>query len=177
MTACGGVISHQMKGPPAKTVDSVATSCHSHIRDSSVSVKGKHPHAAFLRVSVGCLRVIFSNSNKPEPGPWLWVPASPKFPSMSWHPRPAPSIPASRSSFKQRLLKLPVGSFRCLPPAMASCFAENVISIHAQRRTSSLTPPQAHELSSWISVPGILGGKLSDWPDDACTGANPPHPS
>ena len=64
MTACGGVISHQMKGPPAKTVDSVAASCHSHIRGSSVSVKGKHPHAAFLRVSVGCLRVIFfSNSN------------------------------------------------------------------------------------------------------------------
>lgn len=60
MTACGGVISHQMKGPPAKTVvDSVAASCHSHIRGSSVSVKGKHPYAAFLRVSVGCLRVIF----------------------------------------------------------------------------------------------------------------------
>jgi hypothetical protein len=167
MTACGGVISHQMKGPPAKTVvDSVAASCHSHIRGSSVSVKGKHPYAAFLRVSVGCLRVIFFFQFKqPEPGPWLWAPASPKFPSMSWHPRPAPSIPASRSSFKQRLLKLLVGNFRCLPPAMASRFAENVISIHAQRRTSSLTPsltpPQAHELSSWIWVPGILGGKLS----------------
>jgi hypothetical protein len=72
----------------------------------------------------------------------------PKFPSMSWHPRPAPSIPASRASFNKDCWSCLLGSFRCLPSATASRFAGSDIDSRSEENHRRLTPPQAHDPSA-----------------------------
>ena len=141
-----------------------------------MSGNGVYPYAAFLEFLLTVKEEHFQ-FDSPETGPWLWAPASPKFPTMSWHPLPLASIPASRASFKRKLLELFVGNSFRSSSAMASHFTEELISNHAQRRTPSSTPPQVQELSSWILVPEVLGRALCTqigWTMPALT--QPTHP-